>query len=255
MENTTSRAAWRHPANLLLLVGMLLLAAIIVISIVRDRIVNPPQFQISVTGQGKITYEPDIANINLGIEVSKVAKAADALKQLNDQMNKVIAAMEKAGIAQGDIMTQDYTLVPQYDVVNEITKLSGYTANQSVIVKVRDIEQKTDAASQVIAAASQAGVNKVNGIIFEASDIKELKQQARLKAIADARSNASEIEKALGVELGQIVGWWENYVTPEAVYAYDLGKGGAGIGGGGNAVVPSGTRELTLEVNVSYKIE
>ena len=249
-------ASWSSPKTILALIAILLLGAIIIVSILRERIVNEPQWQINVAGEGKITYDPDVANVNLEVEVSKIAKPEDALNQLNDKMKKVIAAIEQTGIAKDNIQTQDYTLVPQYDTINNISKVTGYTANQSILVKINDINKNANKTSDVIAAAGSAGINKINGVTFEASNINDLKQVARLKAIIDARSKASNIGKALGVRLGKVVGWWENFVAPDTSSAYYDAKGGMGGGGGVSApYIPTGARELIVDVNVSYKIK
>ena len=255
-ENQACCSSWRSPKVILLLIAMLLLASIIVVSILRERLVNDPQWQISVAGQGKVAYNPDIANVNLEVEINKAAKPEDALNQLNDKMKKVIAAVEQTGIAKENIQTQNYTLVPQYDVIDNISKVTGYNANQSIIVKVNDIDKNSDKVSKVIAAAGSAGTNKINGVTFEASNLNDLKQEARVKAILDARTKAKNIGGALGVKLGKVVGWWENYVYPDTTMSYADGKGG--MGGGGSVsepYIPTGNRELVIEVNVSYKIK
>jgi uncharacterized protein YggE len=252
------KLSWRQPAPVLLLVAILVFGAIVVASILREWLVNEQQWQVSVSGQGRANYQPDIANVNLGMTISKAASAEDALKQLNDKMNKTIDAIKRAGIAPEDIQTQNYTLSPHYDSKDNITTLTGYDANQNVVIKVRDIMSKSDFVAKVLSAAAKAGSNQINGITFENSKINEIKQEARLKAIADARAKSSDIATALGVKLGKVVGWWENIVAPsEAQISYkgDLGMGG-GIGGGGSEpVIPSGTQELIIEVNISYKIK
>ena len=161
---------------------MLLLAGVIVVSILRERLVNDPQWQISVAGQGKVAYDPDIARVNLEVEISKVAKPEDALNQLNEKMKKVIDAVAKAGIAKENIQTQNYTLIPQYDTIDNVSKITGYNANQSILVKINDINKNTNKASEVIAVAGKAGTNKINGITFEASNLNEkgLRQQKML---------------------------------------------------------------------------
>ncbi len=222
--------------------------------LLRDRIVNVNNWQVSVTGQGKISYEPDVANISLAVEINKADKADTALKDLDETINKVYQAIKDAGIPEADIQTQNYTLSPQYEIVDEISQQTGYNAYQGLIIKVRDVKGEPELPAQVISAASQAGANRIDGISFEASNFNDLKQQARLKAIADARSRAVEMSQTLGVRLGKVVGWWENYITPEQTIFYD-GKGGMGGGYGGGPIVPSGGRELIIEVNVSYLIK
>ncbi len=251
-------AQWRSPKVILVLIAMLLLAGIIIISILRERLVNEDQWQINVAGEGRVAYVPDIANVDFGVEIDKVAKPADALNQLNDKINKVIAAIEQTGIPKDNVQTQDYTLTPQYDVVNNVPQPTNYTAEQDIIVKVNGIDKDTTRTAAIITAAGLAGTNKINGITFAASNLNDLKQLARLKAIIDARSRAKNIGLALGVKLVKVVGWWENFVTPDnTVNSYYDAK--AGIGGGGTAIsepsVPAGARELVVDVNVSYKIK
>ncbi|MDD5043770.1 MAG: SIMPL domain-containing protein [Patescibacteria group bacterium] len=245
-------ASWRSPKVIIGLIVVLLVAGVLTISLIRDRIVNPPQWQVNVVGQGRVAYEPDIAKINLGVQVDKVAKAEDALTQLNDKMDKVYKAVIAAGISKEDIQTQNYSLYPQYDYVDNISRLSGYNANQSIIVKVRDIQKNSNRVSAVIAAATKAGSNQITGVAFETSLLNDLKQEARLKAIADARTKATDISSALDVRLGKIVGWWENVVSsPDtAGYYYGDGKGGSGA----SPTVPQGSQELIIEVNLNYRI-
>jgi uncharacterized protein len=254
--DSMNRSGWKEPRAILMLVGMLLLAGIVTVAILRDRIVRADNWQVGVTGQAKVAYTPDTANINLGIQVEKTPKAEDALKQLNGTMNAVIAAIKKAGIGDQDIQTQNYTLSPYYEMVKERSELSGYTANQSLIVKVRDLDKNPDAPAKIIAAASGAGINQVNGIGFESSRILELKEEARLKALGDAKAKAGTLAATLGISLGKIVGWWENYVPVDYTNAgmYD-GKGGMGGGGISDPSLPVGARELTVEVTVNYLIE
>lgn len=257
---TAPCCAWRNPKTILILIAMLMLGAIIIVSILRDRIVNRDNWQISVIGQGKISYQPDIANINMGVKVDNVEKAEDALNQLNDKMKKINEAIEKLGIGKDNIQTQNYMLVPHYanssdNLVNSNlsdSKKTGYDANQIIVVKARGIKENNEIVSKIIAEASKAGVNQVNGIAFESSLLNDLKQEARLKAIADARSKAKDTSKALGVRLGKVVGWYENYIYPETqTYQSDMG----GVGGGGSPVIPTGTYEITMEVNISYLLK
>ncbi|OQA39130.1 MAG: 26 kDa periplasmic immunogenic protein precursor [Parcubacteria group bacterium ADurb.Bin316] len=190
------------------------------------------------------------------MEISKVAKPEDALNQLNEKMKQVIAAIEKSGIPKENIQTQNYTLNPQYDIVDGISKINGYNANQSISVKINEINKNANKVAEIIAAAGKAGTNKINGVSFEASNLNDLKQEARIKAILDARTKAKNIGNALGVKLGKIVGWWENYIYPESTIDQYYGKGG--MGGGGAMTepsIPTGSRELVVEVNVNYKIK
>lgn len=250
---------WRNPKTIIALIAVLLLGAVIIVSILRDRIVNRDNWQISITGQGKVSYQPDTANISVGVTVDNIEKAEDALNQLNDKMKKIYEAVEKLGVGKENIQTQNYTLSPHYASPAEFSdtsdmKITGYDANQIIVVKARGIKDNNEIVSKIISSASKAGANQINGISFESADLNNLKQEARIKAITDARSKAKNTAGALGVRLGKIVGWWENYLPAEGRMYYGDAMGGYG-GGGGAPIVPSGAYEVIMEVNISYLLD
>jgi len=251
-----SGAKWPKAAIGIILI--LAITAVAIVSIIRDRIVNYPQNQVSVAGQGKVAYQPDIATINLGVQIDKAAKADEALNQLNSRIKNIVAAVKGQGVAPEDIITQNYSLYPQYDYANNVSTQTGFNANQQIIVKVRDIKNNPDRVSQLIAEATKAGINQVLGISFDVSNLDELKQQARLKALADANSKAAGMASAAGVRLGDIVGWWENYVQGPGILSYGSDKGG--MGGASGAIsaaptVPAGSMEVIVEINLNYKLK
>ncbi|MEI6627678.1 MAG: SIMPL domain-containing protein [bacterium] len=239
-----------------MVIGILAITAIVIVAIIRDRIVNVNYNTISVVGQGKVSYQPDVARVSLGVQVDKVAKVEDALNQLNAKIEKIYKAIENLGIDKNNIELQNYSLLPNYDYKDGISVPNGYNANQVVVVKISNAVENVDLASKVIVAASIAGANQINSVTYEYSKMNQLKQLVRLQAIADAKSKARPIADNLGVRVKEITGMWENIVSSDAV-AYDYGKGGMGAGGvvSGSPMVGSGRQELIMEVNISYKIK
>lgn len=247
---------WCSPKVIITLIAVLLVGAVIIVSILRDRIVNQPQWQVQVTGQGKVSYQPDIANVTVGVQVDKSYSAEVALKQLNDKVNKILAALKTAGIPAEDIQTQNYSLYPQYDYRDNVSTLGGYSANQQLVIKVKGLTSgNDDKVGKVIAEVTKAGANQVTALTFDASNINDLKQEARLKAITDAKSKAGSLAAATEVKLGDIVGWWENFVqAPGLPYYGGMGGSSEAKGGMMTPQVPSGSQEVVVEVNLSYKL-
>lgn len=243
-------------ARLILLgVGILALTGIVIVAILRDRIVNVPQWQINVTGRGTVRYEADQAKVTLGVNIDNEVDAAKALASLNQRIANVIAAVLNAGVEKGDIVTQSYTLTTRYDFVNGQNRPSGYQANQLITVTVKKTNEDVSRTANIIAAASAAGANQVLNVSFSPSNLEDLKQQARLAAITDAKSKAGEIERTLGVHLRDIVGWWENPISvpgPTPYYGEGIGAGG---GGGAVPVIPGGVNEIVTEVNLNYRLK
>ncbi len=89
MENNTHhKSCCGSPWFALKIIGMVLVAAIVIISLTRERFVNRPEWQLSFSGQSKVSYEPDVANINIGVQVDKKTQAEDALKELDKKWLK-----------------------------------------------------------------------------------------------------------------------------------------------------------------------
>ena len=59
-------------------VALVVIGAIAIVSLLRDRIVNQPQAQVSVAGVGRVAYQADQATVTLGVEVDKVYDPASA---------------------------------------------------------------------------------------------------------------------------------------------------------------------------------
>ncbi len=237
------------------ILGMLLLAGIVVTAIVRDRIVNNPWREVSITGTGKVAYTPDIALITLGVHVED-STAQSALSRLNTIVHAVTPAIEALGIPAENISTQNFNVYPQYYYPEgSPSRISGYTADQQLLVKV-SIAESQDIVAKVIETASANGANQVLGVSFDASNLEDLKHEALLQAIADAEGRAEETADAAGIKLGNITGWWQNQIfIPGKSGMYGYGYGGEmGGGGGGAPLITSGGQEIVVEVNVNYKI-
>jgi hypothetical protein len=250
---------WKEPKFMFKILGMVLLAGIVIVSLVRERIVNPMQNQVTVYGQGKVSYQPDEAKVTLGVQVDRVWSAEGALKQLNEKMARVMEAEKALGVQAEDIKTGSYSLYPQYDYKDGVSSIAGYTASQNLIIKVRNIQADAEMVGKIISAASGMGVNQIQGVDFSPSNLNDIKQEARLAAIADAKSKAPALFKASGVRAGKILGWYENNVQSPDVPMANYDASGIGGMGGAKAVpspqVPSGTQEITIEIGLNYEVK
>ncbi|MFZ5982518.1 MAG: SIMPL domain-containing protein [Patescibacteria group bacterium] len=252
-------ANWREPKVGLVFLGIIILGAIIIVSILRDRIVSNIQNQVTVVGRGEVSYQPDTAVVNLGVQIDKAVSAEEALSKMNEKMAGIIGALEKLGIAKEDITTQNYSLYPQYDYKDGASSVSGYNANQQILVKVKAVDENPDNLNQVIAEAGKAGTNQVLGINFEITNLNDLKQEARIKAIEDAKGKAGDLAKAAGIRrLGKVVSWYENFVGDPAsegqTYKEGLGAGGASTSSPVSPNIPSGNQKIIIEMNVQYEV-
>lgn len=256
MENEMVTSKWKDPKYVLATLGIIVFGIIVVVSIVREKIVDRSTNQVSIVGQGKITYKPDTAKITLGVQVDRKSTSEEAIGELNNRITNIISALEKQGIAKDDIETQNYSVQPQYDYVEGVQSLAGYDANQRLIVKVREIQSDVEKIGQIIAAASVAGSNQMLGVSFEVSSSNDLKQQAKIMAIEDAKRKSKVLANAAGVKLGKVTGWYENDLSnPDN--PVPLGMGGVAEKSISSmpAQIPSGTGDIIVEVSLTYEVK
>ena len=158
--------------------------------------VFPPA--ISVTGEARISVAPDIAFVDAGV-ATDAKTAREASEANNTAMTKVLAALKAATIEARDIQTSRLSLQPQYAPNRGgPSPIVGYRASNRVTVRINDASK----VAAVIDTLVGAGANDIGNVSFEVSQASRLLDDAREKAVADARRKAEIYAKAAGVTLG-----------------------------------------------------
>jgi uncharacterized protein len=157
---------------------------------------------ISVTGEASISAPPDLTQIDAGV-ASDAKTAREASEANNAAMGKVLTALKGAGIDEKDYQTSRLSLQPQYAnrpgySGSAPTAIVGYRASNRVTVKLHDVAKVASVIDTVVAA----GANDIGNINFSVSQASKLLDDARDKAVADARRKAEIYAKAAGVTLG-----------------------------------------------------
>jgi uncharacterized protein YggE len=95
---------------------------------------------ITVTGQGEVSVEPDMAMVIIGVQ-AEADIAADALDIASASTAAILATLDGEGIASEDIRSGAIRLNPRYSqsVLSSGTQITGYQAVNSVEVKVTDL--------------------------------------------------------------------------------------------------------------------
>ena len=233
------------------MVGILAVLVTVVIKNLKSyQYIGKPTTQrdtITISGEGKVTGIPDIATIEVGLTTEK-PDVASAQKENTEKMNRLIEKMKELGIENKDIQTIYYNISPQYDWPNGKQALRGYQVNQNVRIKIRNLDKVGD----ILAAAGEGGANQVSGLSFNIDDPEKLKQEARIKALENAKEKAEALAKAAGVKLGKIVSFSEYSETPP-MPVYRAYEGGVG-GGAATPEIETGTLDIVVNVSVSYEI-
>ena len=163
--------------------------------------IPPEATLLEVTAEGRTTRVPDLAIVSAGV-VNQAPNAAAAFAANAEQMARVLAALDKAGIARRDTQTAAVQLQPQYRYGdNQPPVVTGYQASNTVTVKLRDIAR----GGRVIDALAQAGANQVNGPTLTLDKPDAALDEARADAVARARARAELYAKAAGLRVGRIL--------------------------------------------------
>lgn len=156
---------------------------------------------LSVSAQAEAHRVPDVASISAGV-VTQAADANAAMRANAAQMDKVMASIRAAGIAERDIQTTGINVNPQYRYAeNTPPQITGYQASNNVSLKVRDIGK----LGKVLDALVASGANQVNGPSFEVDQPEAAYDEARRAALEKAQARAQMYAKALGLRVRRIV--------------------------------------------------
>lgn len=156
---------------------------------------------VSVSAQAEARRVPDVATVSAGV-VTQAADANAAMRANAAQMDKVMASIRAAGIAERDIQTSGINLNPQYRYAeNQPPAITGYQASNTVSLKVRDIAR----LGKVLDALVASGANQVNGPSFEIDKPEAAYDEARRAALDKARARARMYAEALGMRVRRIV--------------------------------------------------
>lgn len=206
---------------------------------------TPPP-SISVTGEATVSVPPDQAQIDGGV-TSDAKTAREASDANNAAMGKVLLALKGAGIDEKDYQTSRLSLQPQYAPNRSgPSPVTGYRASNRVTVKLRDVTK----VAAIIDVLVGAGANELGGINFVVSQASKLLDDAREKAIADARRKAEIYAKAAGVTLGEPLGISEEGGAAPVFRSKMVGGMAASA-----APVAQGEETLSVTVSVSWAIK
>ena len=164
-----------------------------------------PTPTLTVSGEGGVRAAPDIATIRIGVE-TEGETAAEALAANSARAERMIETLKAAGVEARDIQTGQLSVEPRYADMQrtrpgEAPEVVGYRVFNQVSVTVRDL----DALGGVLDRVVSAGANRIDGIGFGLEDDTEKADEARRRAVADAKRRAGVLAEAAGVGLSRIL--------------------------------------------------
>ncbi len=203
---------------------------------------------ITVTGQGKVTYTPDVGTINAGV-ASDAKTAAEAWQKNAEIVQKLFAVLKENGVDPKDVQTTGLHVEPKYITPKDkAPELIGYTASYDLNVTVR----KLDDMGKVLDGLAANGANRNMGISFGCSDPEKLMDEARLKAAQDARKKADIYASGLGCGVGLVQSISEGQAFLPVRYQFDAMAAPAAKEAA--LAVAAGQQELSVQVTVVFAV-
>ncbi|TFL18626.1 SIMPL domain-containing protein [Jannaschia formosa] len=158
--------------------------------------------RLLVEGRGEVSLVPDVATVS--VSVTREAETAEAaMEMLAEATAAVLERIAAEGIAARDVQTGQIALQPSWDQREDraAPRIVGYIAQNSLTVRVRDLDRLGAAMTAVVAD----GANGLNGLSFEVAEPRPAEDEARRAAFADAMAKARLYAEAAGMEVGPIL--------------------------------------------------
>ena len=175
--------------------------------------------RLDISATGEVSRVPDLAIITAGV-VAKAPTASAALQESASRMQRVVAALKRAGIGDRDIQTSNVNLNPEYRYPeNQSPQLTGYSASNNVTVRFRDVRT----SGRILDALVGVGANQISGPNLTIDNTDAALDEPRAKAVAVGRERAQSYERSLGMRVVRLVAVSEtggnSIVQPLPMYA------------------------------------
>jgi uncharacterized protein YggE len=204
----------------------------------------PPR-TLHVSGDGRAFAAPDVARVTIGVEARDPSSLARASADANARMKKVLAAIERGGVASKDVRTVRYDVEVQRSYEKSSAgAVTGYRVSNQLAVTVRDLGRLGALLDQVVAAGS----NAIDGLAFEKEDRSAEQARALEAAVADARAKAAVLAKAAGATLGEVL-----QVTEGGRNAVPM-HGAVALRTAGDVPIAEGQLEIAASVDVTFAL-
>jgi uncharacterized protein YggE len=205
--------------------------------------------RLDVSATGAVTRVPDLAIISAGVQTLQPTATA-AIEENAAKMDRVRAALRRAGIEDKDIQTSSISLNPEYQYdQNRPPRLTGYRASNTVNVKFRDLKR----TGAILDALVAEGANTISGPNLTIDKPESALDEARAKAIANGRARAALYARALGMQVVRLLSVSESggYAVPPPMPMVMMAQE---RGAAADTKIDPGTQQLQVSVSMSFEL-
>lgn len=206
--------------------------------------------RLDINSTGEVTRVPDVAVISAGV-VSRSSTASGALQDTANKMDKVLAALRRAGVEDRDIQTSSVSLNPEYRYPeNQAPQLVGYTASNTVTIRFRDIRN----SGKILDALVAQGSNQISGPNLTIDKPEAALDEARARAVAIGRARADLYARALGMRVVRVVSVNESggsYPVPPPMPMYARAE----MAQAADSKIVPGEQKLQVNLTMTFELQ
>ena len=153
---------------------------------------------ISVTGVGRVTVEPDIATLSIGVSM-----AGSDLETIRSGASAKLAGARDhllaAGVDRTDVQTDRLNVHTSFD--SQVRQTTHYL-NTGLRATIRDLVAAPAIVNEIFQIVGDG--LELHGLTFGTEDPDAGADEARARAFADAQRKAQHLAELAGVSLGSV---------------------------------------------------
>lgn len=167
---------------------------------------------VTVTGRGMESIPATIAQISLGVE-AQGKTAQEVQQEVARRSSAVVELLRSRNVEK--LQTTGIRLNPNYSFQNNVQRLIGYTAVNTVSFRI-----DTERVGKLLDEAVKAGATRIDGISFVATDsaIAKAQEQALQEATLDAQRQADAVLRTLNLTRQEVVNIQVNGASPPIAF-------------------------------------
>lgn len=200
---------------------------------------------VAVTGSGTVQGTPDTVSFQIGVQ-NVSTSAVTALSANNARVSSLEHSLIEHGVTQKDLQTSGLNI---YENTNNQGAVTGFTVVDDLNVTMHQIGK----AGAAIDAAVRAAGNGVQlyGVNFSISNESHLLAAARVKAMQNARTQASQVALGGGASLGAIEKITDQENATSNIFPYSNFQAS---GMAASVPLKAGSQSINVQVSVIYAL-
>ncbi len=152
---------------------------------------------ITVSGEAVVQTRPNRIVVHVGTET--VDLEVVVAKQRNaETTKKVLATARELGVPDKEMQTDFLSLDQRWDDWYKRQKFLGYVVRNQIVITLNDAGRLEELIERLLVA----GAVSIQGIDFQTSEYKKLREEARELALKAAREKAEKMAAVLGQTVG-----------------------------------------------------